>query len=728
MSFAEYVRHGWALCSIPAGTKGPIKKGWQLKGISAAAAETAKGAGLLHMLSGTCALDVDDMDAARPWLAERDIDIDALLAADDAVQISSGRHGRAKLLYRIAKPLRTLQPAGSGLELRCASGKGTSLQDVLPPSIHPDTKKPYEWVTGLLGDWRSLPVIPPKLLSAWRDAAEPFDKLQPVETVESEGPQPFNMDALREALYQNSPNCEYPEWFKLGGQLHDATKGDGAGLDLWCEWSRGITRGPYPGDLFLKRKWLTMGECANPATGEALLGTLPAKAEDFDVIESSITPVVESGVAATRKAALAAIMERFVFVACQELYFDRERSVPIGDKAIRHMLTPFMPSKNGRLIDPVDALMRNGSKTVVEAIAFKPGEKAVFTYNGKQYGNTFTGKFPTPIEPMKDELEKIDWIFNRIHDPLFREWLRQFFAHIVQYPGIKIRAAPLILSKIEGNGKSMTAHLITRLLVGAEHYTEVDQGALSSDFNDYLEGVWAASLTEFRAGTRFEREAISKKAERWVADDTLQINRKGKPAYNVPNHLIVTASSNKGDAVQIDENNRKWAIHWLRAPAMSEDEKAWIFEGFLKSERGAGVLRHYFLNVPITTFSPNADAIKTEDRAEMIRMSTAHDEELLKAALEQYSVPLDKNVVITSEVGEYVRRHCIAKPSNTRIGQILTASPFNATGHTWQLGKQKFRGWILRNDTKWAHAPAKDVMAYVRGDDVDIKQEDDLLS
>ena len=152
---AEYEAAGWRLCAIEPGQKAPRYNGWNVAGMPADAIEAlGGGVGLLHSLSGTCALDIDSLELARPWWAEHGVDIDALLAEPSSVQISSGRAGRAKLLYRLGKPLRTLKPTGSGCELRCATAGGESVQDVLPPSIHPITKKPYAWRFGdeLVGD------------------------------------------------------------------------------------------------------------------------------------------------------------------------------------------------------------------------------------------------------------------------------------------------------------------------------------------------------------------------------------------------------------------------------------------------------------------------------------------------------------------------------------------------------------------------------------------------
>jgi len=220
MNFREFVDHGWAICALDKGSKAPRYANWNIKSIPANAAEGLDGAGLLHALSGTCALDIDAMDLARPWLAERGVDIDALLADDRAVTIDSGRHGRAKLLFRMKRPLRTFKPKGSGLELRCATAELKSVHDALPGSIHPETKKPYAWGGGLLGDWRDLQAIPAALLAVWRgldaDGAETLPEPQ------AERPR-VDLVKLRKAAFKHSPDCEYEEWIRVAMQLHDGT-------------------------------------------------------------------------------------------------------------------------------------------------------------------------------------------------------------------------------------------------------------------------------------------------------------------------------------------------------------------------------------------------------------------------------------------------------------------------------------------------------------------------
>lgn len=166
----DYIRAGLVLVPVPAGSKAPRGKGWNLRARCWASPgqvpDTYGGnVGLAHAYAGTCALDIDNAALAGPALAALGIDLAALLGAPDAVHIRSGRAGRDKLLFRLRDPLASInRSAAEGFELRCAASNGTTAQCVLPPSIHPDTGKPYLWQ----GDWHTLPDIPADLLALWQ--------------------------------------------------------------------------------------------------------------------------------------------------------------------------------------------------------------------------------------------------------------------------------------------------------------------------------------------------------------------------------------------------------------------------------------------------------------------------------------------------------------------------------------------------------------------------------
>lgn len=164
--------------------------------------------------SRVCSLDIDCLDSFRLICECFGIDLDALIASTPTIQ---GASKGMRLMFRVPASLDALpyhklnwhsrnDPDGSKhraamdaakaakdagdtdretrirrvakrwamytvFELRSA-GDGKQRQDVLPPSIHPDTGRPYRWVTQPREDW---PTPPGWLLAIWQDY-EPFRK------------------------------------------------------------------------------------------------------------------------------------------------------------------------------------------------------------------------------------------------------------------------------------------------------------------------------------------------------------------------------------------------------------------------------------------------------------------------------------------------------------------------------------------------------------------------
>ena len=722
--FRDYIAHGWALCAIDVGRKSPTYSDWQLKPIPIDAADGLDGAGILHVQSGTCAIDIDKAQLAAPWLDARGVDLQSLLDAPEAVRIHSGRPGRAKLLYRLAKPLRTMKPTGSGLEFRCATASGTSTQDVLPPTVHPDTHKPYEWLYGepLLGHWSDLPRIPAALYGVWRG-------LITQATPELPSAPSVALETLRKLIAGRDPNCGYEPWLKVGMALHHESGGAAEGFEIWDEWSkRGAAKYKGAGDL--RAHWDSFQSAPGKAviTGASIVAETPASKDEFEDVapeadgEDTTEKALREEMRKREAKAVKTLEDRLIYVIDSERYFDCERHRLItSDHAIEHMFTWMMPRKKGKLVSPIKMLKESSTKRYVDSIGFHPGESVIFTHDGKRYANAYQNELPEPLEPTKEELERITWLFDRIDDPSYRKWLLQFYGHAVQHPGVKMKSAPLIWSEEQGNGKTTLVRMIPALLVGSRYSKEVNSGLLNSDFTDYLQQSWHINLTEFRAGSRGEREAISKKVESWIADDVVSVNRKGMAGITIPNHFFVTGSSNAEDAASITNQDRKWAIHELHARQFTVREQEWIYTEFLLQPRAAGVLRHYFLHIDLAGFVASARAPDTAARAKMVEASMGSELEVIQTAFEEQADIFSKEVVLTAEVVRYVHRNCPARPTMHRIAGILTKAPYNGEAKQFRIGGDKrFRAMIVRNHDKWRHATGREVMAHIEGEDVDL--------
>lgn len=721
---------------IEPGTKAPTYPAWQRYPIGEdVAGEIAVGAGLLHALSGTCALDLDNLTLAKIWLEERGVDLDSLLAAEDRCQISSGRPNRAKLLYKLSKPLRTFKPPHSGLELRCATQDGLSVQDVLPPSVHPDTKLPYEWVTGLLGDWREIPPIPPTLLALWRELAESVQVL-PADGIASK-PQGETIESLRKLIAKRSPD-EYEEWLQVGMILHHETGGSIPGLKLWDEWSQTTTRekdgkSVYPGREALIAKWKSFrnDDSSNAVTVGTLKKDSVAEADDFTEVtpddeaeaakaqeaEKKVEEAVGESKKKRKEGAEELLTKRLVYVHNAEKYFDVKHHHLIGsDNALDHQFRSLMPKVGKGRLDPVKVLKDTSKKRYVKAMGFHPGEGPIFAHAGHDYANNYRNELPDPIEPMADELDKIEWLFARLENDVFCDWLKKFYGHVVQYPGVKINSAPLLWSETTGNGKNTLMKDIPALLVGGHYSSDISCDVLTSTFSDFLYGAWHIYLSEFRAGTRGERQSIATKLKNWIADPTVSVHPKGKAAYTMPNHFFMTGSSNEDDAAAIDSNDRRWGIHEFPAPRMTPAEAKWIHDEFLKLPRATAVLRHYFLNVDLAGFQPKAPAPHTAAREAMIENSTTMDVTGMQGLWERMEAPFDKDILLTHEGHEIVQQ----KPwgrfmSQQKFAKMVTR--FGGVSQVYKTGGKTFRAMILRNRETWALATGKSVFEYLNGND-----------
>ena len=219
---SELISHGIALVPIPFGRKGPILKGWNEKSkvVTSIADELLlKGLniGIAHAYctpSPTCAIDLDDCKASKQWLADKGLDLHALLNAPDAVVIHSGKSNSLKLLYRLPSKMLPMQSKAVKspenrmmIEFRCASAEGLTVQDVLPPSVHPSGTQ-YKFVGA--GSILALPMIPISLFDLWITLIGAGKRLKKSVAVKSTIPEtPREIARLKAMLNHIAADCSY---------------------------------------------------------------------------------------------------------------------------------------------------------------------------------------------------------------------------------------------------------------------------------------------------------------------------------------------------------------------------------------------------------------------------------------------------------------------------------------------------------------------------------------
>lgn len=710
--FEEYQANSWQLCDIPLGTKGPTATGWNLRG---AVSHGNQGLGICHAYSGTCAVDVDDYVIALDWLAKQNVDLDALLEEPQAVMIVSGKVNRAKLLYKLATPMPSLSLAPyeavskktgkmqtfHALELRCATRDGKTVQDVLPPTIHPETQKPYTWAYGdeTFGHWSNLPELPSALLALWTAQVS----LSPPETKAPQAAKGASLAEITKLVAQHDPNSfAYDDWLKMGARIHHETAGSATGYAIWCEWS---ARCPKHDDTQMPTKWRSFhSDAKNPVTLGGLRREEVAAATDFEAIT-----VPDVGVDTRPETVVQRLLgDRLVFVRAQEMYYDLECGGHpwLSDRGIQHVFSPHMPlvekiapdgSKKTAQVNPVLWLKNSKTKKMVDMAGMHPGASRLYAEDGMTFVNNFVPITVEELSPTVYEKEAINFMWSRMVDPVFQSWLMKFYAYALQHPGVKIQSAPLLVSAAQGTGKNTLMKVLPEILFGSRYVRAMSGNVLGGQFNGAVGSAWWLYLEELRAGAnKADRMHTTNKIKSWITDNTIEVHKKGLEAYDIRNRIQVTATSNFDDALQLDNNDRRWAIGEMRGP-LSTAESNELY-GFLLSERAPGVLRSVFRRVDVSGFKPSARAPETVAKSDMIVAGIGGWESKIVEAMVNREAPFDRDVFSLKTVAELLMGQG-ATPHI--IGRMLKREMFRCE----QLPNgRKHRLWAWRNIAIWKGA------------------------
>jgi len=168
----------WRLCKLRPNSKAPILAEWNspARTIGHDSAEAAfldnhLGMGLVHAASGTGAFDVDSVEWACVAFAEFGIDLNEILEGYPRI---ASRDGRDKIIFTLPGSFPTVKlvwpaPTEDGKPISVFELRANGGQDVLPPSIHPNTGLPYRWVVSPFDFPDGVPTAPQVLLSLWKD-------------------------------------------------------------------------------------------------------------------------------------------------------------------------------------------------------------------------------------------------------------------------------------------------------------------------------------------------------------------------------------------------------------------------------------------------------------------------------------------------------------------------------------------------------------------------------
>ncbi|AEG53177.1 DUF5906 domain-containing protein [Sinorhizobium meliloti] len=167
--------------------------------------------------------------------------------------VISGSGGESRHFYILSdKPFSPKKLAHSREKIQTADGKwhwrweidlfGTGKQVAMPPSIHPDTGKPYRWQTPFDFDDLDLglgPMVGSDVLAKMLDMDA--DDERAAADPERSKPLGLSLDEIREVL-DDLPRDYWRDdrdgWLTVGMSLHHETGGSDHGYKLWLDFSK----------------------------------------------------------------------------------------------------------------------------------------------------------------------------------------------------------------------------------------------------------------------------------------------------------------------------------------------------------------------------------------------------------------------------------------------------------------------------------------------------------
>jgi hypothetical protein len=339
-------------------------------------------------------------------------------------------------------------------------------------------------------------------------------------------------------------------------------------------------------------------------------------------------------------------------------------------------------------------------RRVVQKIEYMPGEDIL------AHGclNMWRGMGLDPAEGPVDKWLHI--LEHNVPDPKLRKWILQWMAYPLQRLGTKLTTY-LHLYGPPGTGKQALLAPLMRIygnnavIIGKEH--------LASDFNSIYANKQFINADELHGGGSDVGVKINNKMKRIVTQETMTVNRKGDPEYDVRNCAQVVTTSNYVDSIKLDDDDRRACVVKFGKMGEQLSKEFWLgYFRWLDEQGGASAVYQYLLGVDMLGFDPKGWAPMTEEKKLVTEATRSAVEQWVDALWEDPDgvLPggLGKRCIFTNDelsLWAFSDDAAGVTPSKKiRLGITMHSRGF--TRHVVKLGGKTTKVWAVRDrDAGW---------------------------
>lgn len=331
--------------------------------------------------------------------------------------------------------------------------------------------------------------------------------------------------------------------------------------------------------------------------------------------------------------------------------------------------------------------------------AYDPGQPTdvFFVMGGRKYVNIYTPTYPTLDLKRKPQAQALfqNHLEKLIAEPEHRRTLTDFMAFLVQFPGRKIRWAPLLQS-VEGAGKSYLEEVM-RAVLGVEHVMVINGDAIKSGWNEWAFGKQLIVLDEVRVvGT--SKHEIMNTLKPLITNDEISVNERfcnNRQVQNITNYIIF---SNHHDALALSPGDRRYFV--LKSPLQTKAQVRALGDDyfpplFAMVRDHPGALRAFLADWTISPeFNADGPAPRTKYAEEMVSDSANDLTSAVRRILIDGDCPLVQYDIVSAKSLRDIlmEQEGMTKVTAQQVAQALREEGFQQVGRH-QFGDDRHYLW-----------------------------------
>ncbi len=414
--------------------------------------------------------------------------------------------------------------------------------------------------------------------------------------------------------------------------------------------------------------------------------------------------------------ALPTFASEHVYVSNNDCFFHLPTACSKSRTAFNAEYNRYMPYRqNGDREDAAKWALERWAIPIVRDVMYRPDQMQTFRVGNATFANSFAADSSPVTATTYSEVgvAGINAFLKHLHcftngRKFVLEHLLSWIAHNVQFPGRKIRHAPL-LKGVDGDGKSIMTNVI-RAAMGMRNVSSVGPSIIanSGGFTDWQGGKAVVGIEEIMLTGR-RRYEIYNMLKEPISNDYITLNRKGNTQLDIRNVTNYIAYTNHSDAIPLTDTDRRWMI--IFSPYASAAALAITLElkgigelsGFFNLiwhslDACGGEWRKYFLDYPISAnFDANAHAPMTDEKSTMIASGEDEHTSIARQIIGCGAYGVHSDVLSSAALTLAMRATCIADgleaPKTSTLNHMLSRMGYAAIGSLWWDGKTH-RCWI----------------------------------